>query len=939
MLAKEGVLTPGMALLESAIIEAGRQSAREFSAAPDDQRVLKARFFSVQKDALRVEGRGEALTPPQVFGFTWEENGEKKALGIDLPSSLKEKGGRVILDGQMVRTLDPRGGPSGYEHHILKAEPLEAFFASRGVEIHLRNGAITGEALKKIEAAGFKPVTASIRTGDFLPVGVQERLIPARLIFDGVQGAAAGLDRLDDILETVTARVRHAVEETLKSPDMQAKIDEIVQRIAPGDQVRQGEERLKIIQGEVDMHLAAVELTLGANVGRALVALRDYLESRQQFHRSAVADPFQVELGRGLTALLGEAGFAKRPDPRSGKRAEPILYQRLDQLLNKAHERYANLDHIRCVGNPMSRHPLVMIEAMKEMKRVLAYFAREGRVPGWSITEEGYQAVMSKPVKVPGLSDERLDQALGEGAQQDLANQFVRAFRTMTDRGRTLTEALSGLMADGIVQAMRATGQLREEQTSIARTRVQVKLGGKDDLYEDRAARIGFNGKVEVSKALPKPAFIASIDKTIDAFMAVDRDGRWVNSTLRELTEDPLAVKREVVEASDRLAQELNSGRPNILPPSRATRALQMARAREAFKVVDMLQASLEDSHFRPSDALRLPKALGAITRDSREDDLKATMPYTATTPVVEEGRIYIAPVKDIAQGEAYMVINLERDLSGTYVQTSREEIATGQLARVLDEANQRDIRVEVLRHGLERGLSLVEVLERFSVYPIGGNRYLVNMQVGDSGKVAEALGFDFRGSYWPEARLDRTKPGFSLQASDQGGGLAVGIDGEREVAPGAALQGPHVYIRVRDDESSPARLVYFQVPQTQAQVVPCREAFLGWLDARARSRPQAAALGEVLDRFRLVAQSHFTGLMESYLDGRAGGTAALSPKFQAGVMEPDLFGMSFFPGSERKAGDRPNPKQDPNAIRALENLIHLRSLLGAQVDLHAIQA
>lgn len=900
----QGCATLGGALFEAGVLGHGLKVSREFSETPGEERLLKARFFALQHDGLRVTGLPEnGMKEPAIYGFAWKENGQDFVAGLIVSRGVEKDtdpdGGNqeplVVLDAVLDRAAE-----GGFEREVLDSKPLSAFLAERGIETDIFGNSVTSQDLRTFRTNGLTPIMAPVRTGDFLPENIQERLIPGWLVFDGSQSKASDLDRVLELGEDLRQNFEVALTKWSKEPANAARVQEAAQA--------RGKSAHDIIMGEVEKQVLNAETALGISHAQALLALKEYLQERTSYPKTVRPDPFQIEVGREVTSLLAEFGL----DPERDRR----FYIDLDRVLDKAQEKFGSEPEVAAVRSPIQKHILVMRRAMEEMKNVIAV-----------------------KLKLKPDSDEdkakldRIEEVLGISAQDAYNAAFLRTCKGVMEKGLVLQRALGQVMADSVLSAMLAEQQftgpdgtlytVADTEALMLRSRLSVRFGSKDDPYLRTPLTVARGRVTEWREALPKTAMAEAADAKIEAFLSLDANGEWTNRGMKAAVSTPDFIHQMPDGTADA---------PNMSK-------LRLLRAREGFKLVDAIQGAMEDHRVLPEYALRLAKNLGAIERDGQDDALKGTNPYAATGPSVEEGRAYIVPIKEGDKGVGYLMLRLERGIEGNYKVSERVELSDAQLRMELDRLNTLDYRVDVLRHAMNRNEPTATIMQHFGAYDMGDNRFLVSVQTEWNGVVAEALGIEMRGGFWPDASYDAHKNCFITRVPFKDGDGATRLDAngaEVPVVPGEDLSGPHTYLTVRDRGSRGRRNVFIPIPRNAGDIPAFTKAFGVWMDKRAESRGANRTSANMLPFFKSVAMDQYEALSAQSLDPAFAGFAALRPR-QQGIFQPDLFSQTFLKNQGENLGREERVKSGSAAMVGLGNLIELRSRLGCEVEVQTV--
>lgn len=896
VIGKAGCSTLGGSIFECGVMGHGLKIGREFSEVPTREQALKARMFAVQHDGVRIVGLAEegGMKDSAVFGFVWTDgDGEKHVAGLRLPDATDAASPEpeVVLGAALSRNQD-----GTFERIVAESQslPLSEFLAQQGIEIDPFAGALTAQDLQVMKGRGLTPITAPVHTGDFLPDisndrPIRERLIPGRLIFEGTEGMISDLDLLMEVADDLRSSLEIAIQKWADEPNNAKQVEAAAKNNNRSPQ--------SILTGEVDRQMIEAEMTLGLSHAKMLNALKDYIQEREKYPKTVRPDPFQVDVGREVTTLLSNLGY----DPVRDR----SFYVSLDRILDKAHEKFGSDPDIVIVRDPIQRHILVMRKAMEEIKNQIIAKKR-----------------LRPEVEADKANLDLLEDALGSTAQDRVNGDFLRGCRGVMEKGMAMRRAIGQALADAVLDVALAERVIPESDASIVRSRLAVRFKAKDDPYERSPLTISRGKVTEWREPQPKPPAMVAVDAKLDAFLALDENGEWTNPGMRAATYAPDVIF-SLPDHVDGL-------------PNRAKMRLQ--RAREGFKMVDSIMGAMEDHRNLPEYALRLTKALGAVTRDGHDDALKSTNPFDAISPVVEEGRVYIAPVTNRDKGAGWLMLRLEPVVEGGYRVLDRIELSDARLAEELDRRSMMDHHVSILRHAIDRSMGNTEILQRFGCYDLGG-RFLLSVKTDWNGPVLDGLGIEMRGGYWPDASYDAHKTCLltRVPAKDSQGAARLDANGiEVPVVAGQELGGPHTYVVVRERGTRQRRNVFIPMPDATAEVQNSVKAFGIWLDQRAAKGGLGQGAANLYPFFRTVALDCYQTLATQNLDPDYAGFACLRPR-QQGIFDPDLFSQTLLPVQERSLKRQDRVKAGSAAIAGLNRLTEQRCRLGAGAELQTV--
>jgi hypothetical protein len=319
--------------------------------------------------------------------------------------------------------------------------------------------------------------------------------------------------------------------------------------------------------------------------------------------------------------------------------------------------------------------------------------------------------------------------------------------------------------------------------------------------------------------------------------------------------------------------------------------------ARDAVKIVSDITSWEAAWHKKTDDIVRLPKALGALSRGGADDPLGAPHPIAINFPMTPTGINVLVPKKGQETGRRF--INLEAvcdEAEGIYRLVPSAELSEAKLAKIIypkDSVNEKitAIRAQIEFEQTADGMKVPfdEIMKKeLRATPMGDGHYLYMINIDDSARMLGRMKVQTEGTYL--ARVDTNLVGRALMR-------------------GPEYPVPMTYLPTR--EFGAAKFKRFEMSE---KGVADLVTYLDGNIRAAKFKPTEEARAQ---GYRDKIAAHFAANVEAFQSG-ATGVACLLPAGQ-GEQTPDLLSMAVYHAEEDQ--NRAVPLDGIERLKAIINM------------------
>lgn len=862
---KLDTLSAAGAVVHSGVIKAALKDNGSYSdAAISPERMDAAKRYAVQHDPLFIPAFQRPGEPDTVhvhaYALSWKnEDGETQCIGFRVPTS--SESGREAKD--LVAKTKPMMAVEGamleqnergmWEKRITAERPFVEWLKDKGVEVPKGPFLVTPEMVSTLQSKGYEFCLCSTGIDDLIPEGIRkiggERHLAGDLLVRGIQGEYVRLEELNKTIEDFIEKRCAAFYSVLEGKPEVLEDAKNHPKVLDGSMSVE-EAKIQVLDQAVGIMEHKLRLELNSSEVKLLLATHRYAGALESLP-SLPPDPYQAILPKQITAELRELGWNEGSE--EGRR----FGQGIDSLIQKAHQNHGKkYDHLAST----SRHVMVMRDAMDEIqalceggdkaKAVIAAYPENSRL------------------KAGGFGSLN---CLGDENKKALEDKWNLGIDPIRAAGAEVDNAMDQVVANAITRLVVADPARfdlpsRFKNVSQIQDRIGVAMGALVDKYADRVVP-GKYGRKEIVPGEPKPADIAEMDDLVGKILSRGNEGRGGYN------------HPEILKA-------LSGDDPEGSPVYKVA----VMQARDSFRVVSEIANWQNAQHKKTEDILRLPKALGTLSRGGKEDPLSPAYPAYLTYPVTPTGTDIIVPLKGQETGKRYVMMEAVRKPNGLYSLQRSEELSEAKIGAAVCHSNEVNRRITAIRVPMAADFSPAQVLDEIRAVRLGENSFIYTINCQDSARLLGRMGVQLEGTF--------------LAAISDDGGM-------KPFTTGAQYKAPMTYLTTRG--MGDKKFKYFAVSEDGVKDL---DQFLTAGIKAAGFRPAEAQRANLMKE-RIVA--HFFSNVQAYQQG-AHGLACLLPGGQ-GAQKPDLLGTVVYHSEEDR---KRKVKQD--GVAALNSLIAIRA-------------